>query len=87
MLVQKVDLSAAGKKVSLSMIACFDLCVRLRGAPNCPYFGLPCRNFYINLASGVCCQDGLRCCWLPSWVTSVKVSIYAILKKDGKLYV
>ena len=88
---QKFNVSAAGEKAFLSKGQCFDFIARLpnRASPDCPYLGLSCRNFYINLGCGVCFQreDGVRCSWLPSWVTSGKDSIFAVLKKDGRLHV
>ena len=65
----------------------FAICASLRNKiPNCPYLGLPCQNFFVNLASGVCCEGKSRCSWLPSWIASVSFG-YAVLMKDGRLHV
>ena len=73
---------------NMSKSKCFAICACLSGkAPACPYFGLPCLNFYVNFGRGVCCDDGVRCSWEPSWVPNVGLFRYAILKKDGKLHV
>ena len=72
----------------LNKAECFDICHRLRNkVPICPYFHLPCRNFYINLGSGVCCENNVRCSWLPSWVADSSVNFYAVLWSDGCLHV
>ena len=58
----------------------------LTETPKCPYIGLSCRKFNVNLARGVCCKGDSRCSWLPYWVASVSGGCYAILK-EGKLHV
>lgn len=71
---------------AMSKAQCFDFCANLHRVPNCPYFHLPCRNFYVNLACGVCFEGDFRCSWLPSWVKCGCRGVYAILR-DGRLHV
>jgi hypothetical protein len=76
--------SAKNFSKSLSKTQCFDFCAYLGRAPDCPYFGLACRNFYVNLASGLCCDVNSRCCWLPSWV---KDGYHLAVLRGGVLHV
>lgn len=69
---------------ALSKSECFNFCARLGSAPYCPYFDLPCRNFYVNLACGVCSEGSFRCSWLPSWV---KDGCHLAVLRGGCLHV
>lgn len=73
------------KPVRLSKAECIRFCASLpKGAPDCPYFCLPCRNFYVNLASAVCCEGDFRCSWLPSWVSD---GYHLAVLRGGRLHV
>jgi hypothetical protein len=74
--------------VKLNKAECIDFCARLPSkAPLCPYFHLPCHNFYLNLGRGVCFQNGVKCSWEPSWIPDDCRDRFAVLKKDGRLHV